>query len=48
MPASLLQESRFALRALARAPWFTATCVLMLAAERQVIHVHRSDSCAAP
>jgi putative ABC transport system permease protein len=32
MIASLLQELRFALRALARSPWFTATCVLMLAA----------------
>jgi predicted permease len=28
----LLQELRFALRSLARTPWFTATCVLMLAA----------------
>ena len=32
MFASLLQELRFALRSLARTPWFTATCVLMLAA----------------
>jgi putative ABC transport system permease protein len=32
MFAALIQEVRFALRALARAPWFTATCVLMLAA----------------
>ena len=32
MFASLLQEFRFALRSLARTPWFTATSVLMLAA----------------
>lgn len=32
MLAALVQEFRFALRALARSPWFTATCVLMLAA----------------
>jgi putative ABC transport system permease protein len=32
MIAALLQELRFAIRALARSPWFTATCVAMLAA----------------
>jgi putative ABC transport system permease protein len=32
MFASLLQELKFALRSLARTPWFTATSVLMLAA----------------
>lgn len=32
MFTALLQELRFAGRALARSPWFTATCVLMLAA----------------
>jgi len=32
MLVSLWQELRFALRSLARTPWFTATCVLMLAA----------------
>lgn len=32
MLVSLRQELAFALRSLARSPWFTATCVLMLAA----------------
>ncbi len=32
MVTALWQELRFATRALARNPWFTATCVLMLAA----------------
>ena len=32
MFVSLLQELRFSVRSLARTPWFTATCALMLAA----------------